>query len=55
MTIDSLDKFESVAELVKFSDGISKLANVRREGIVWRAEGVSFKAVSNEFLLKKGE
>ena len=55
VAIDSLDKFESVAELVKFSDGISKLANVRREGIVWRAEGVSFKAVSNEFLLKKGE
>lgn len=55
VAIDSLDKFESVAELVKFSDGISKLANVRREGIVWRADGISFKAVSNEFLLKKGE
>lgn len=51
----SLDKFESVAELVKFSDGTSKLAKVKREGIVWRAKDISFKAVSNEYLLKKGE
>ena len=51
----SLDKFNSVEELVKFSDGISKLAKVKREGIVWRAKDISFKAVSNEYLLKKGE
>lgn len=55
VAVDTLENFNTVADLVKFSDGTSKLANVRREGIVWRADGISFKAVSNEFLLKKGE
>lgn len=55
LAITSMNKFETVADLIKFSNGISQIANVKREGIVWRADGISFKAVSNEYLLKKGE
>ena len=51
----TLKQFDSVADLVKFSDGQSLIAPVAREGIVWRANDVSFKAVSNKYLLQKGE
>lgn len=45
---------DTVAELLDFATGQSALAPTLREGVVFRnyATGQSFKAVSNEFLLK---
>ena len=46
---------ETVAEVLTFAEGISKLANVQREGLVFKAhEGQdSWKAISNKYLLKQ--
>ena len=47
---------DSVDELMEFSTGKSTLNNTLREGIVFRNydKGISFKCVSNKFLLKWG-
>lgn len=45
----------TIAEVLAMSDGISALANVPREGLVWKCEqepSISFKAISNKWLLK---
>ena len=48
---------ETIEEMVAYADGNSEIDGDYREGVVLRTEdGVnSFKAVSNEYLLKKGE
>jgi len=46
---------ETIGEVLAMSDGISVLANVPREGLVWKCEqdpSISFKAISNKWLLK---
>ena len=47
----------SIDEMIAYADGNSKIDGEYREGVVLRtSDGVnSFKAVSNEYLLKKGE
>ena len=47
----------SIDEMIAYADGKSKIDGEYREGVVLRtSDGVnSFKAVSNEYLLKKGE
>jgi len=47
----------SIDEMITYADGNSKIDGEYREGVVLRtSDGVnSFKAVSNEYLLKKGE
>jgi hypothetical protein len=47
----------TIDEMVAYADGISKIDGDYREGVVLRTkDGVnSFKAVSNEYLLRKGE
>lgn len=48
----------SVSEALKIAEGISDLANIQREGVVYKSNRnnvVSFKAISNKFLLKGGE
>lgn len=47
--------FSNIKELLEYSDGMSALSNTMREGIVWRTldkPRISFKAISNSFLLK---
>lgn len=50
-------EFDTIEELLAFSDGPSLTRDVRREGIVWKSIGlknneiVQFKAISNEWLL----
>lgn len=48
---------QTIDEMIAYADGPSKLDGEYREGVVLRTlDGVnSFKAVSNEYLLKKGE
>lgn len=54
---------ETYEELIAYADGKSALADTAREGIVFVAKGVheryqnrlSFKVISNKFLLKHGE
>ena len=48
---------QTIDEMIKYADGNSKIDGDYREGVVLRTEdGVnSFKAVSNTYLLKKGE
>ena len=48
---------QTIDEMVAYADGNSQIDGEYREGVVLRsADGVnSFKAVSNEYLLKKGE
>ena len=49
-------KGKSVNEILALANGKSKLADTPREGLVFRSEnGLSFKAVSPEFLVKYGE
>jgi RNA ligase (TIGR02306 family) len=45
----------TVEELLDVADGTSKLANTRREGIVFKQNdgGMTFKAISNEYLIKQ--
>lgn len=45
---------DTVDEIVDYASGQSKIADCMREGLVFRnyEHGISFKAVSNEFLLK---
>jgi ATP-dependent RNA circularization protein (DNA/RNA ligase family) len=45
---------ETVGEMIKYASGRSTLADCIREGVVVRAhdKSISFKAVSNEYLLK---
>jgi RNA ligase (TIGR02306 family) len=47
----------SVNELLQFAEGTSKLYNTEREGVVFKCNEarISFKAISNKFLLKEGE
>lgn len=48
----------SVSEALKIAEGISDLADTQREGVVYKANihnVISFKAISNKFLLKGGE
>jgi RNA ligase (TIGR02306 family) len=47
----------SVDELLQWAEGESKLGKTEREGIVFKEVhgGMSFKAVSNRYLLKNGE
>ena len=58
--IKVFDVFNSVEELISFAVGPSENPNVQREGLVFRSDTidefgrpVSFKVISNEFLLKK--
>jgi len=48
---------ESVVDWVKLADGPSQLnSNTKREGLVVRSsedDSISFKVISNEFLLKE--
>lgn len=47
---------ETIDEVVAMADGESKLSKVRREGIVFKFihdPGISFKAISNKYLLKQ--
>jgi ATP-dependent RNA circularization protein (DNA/RNA ligase family) len=43
--------------LLQFAEGTSKLFNTEREGIVFKEVngGMTFKAISNKYLLKGGE
>ena len=44
---------DTVEEVLEFADGMSALDGKVREGIVFRnTDGLSFKAVSNKYLLK---
>jgi RNA ligase (TIGR02306 family) len=46
----------TIAEVLAMADGVSTLANVPREGLVWKCEQepcISFKAISNKWLLKE--
>ena len=47
----------TIDEMIKYAEGNSKIDGEYREGVVLRTlDGIdSFKAVSNEYLLKKGE
>lgn len=42
-------------DLLKFAEGKYEGTNNEREGIVIRGDGISFKAISNRYLLKGGE
>lgn len=48
---------DSIEDLLKYAEGKSELADVEREGVVVRTDGkkISFKVISNKFLLKHGE
>ena len=48
---------QSIEEMIAYADGKSEIDGEYREGVVLRTEdGVnSFKAISNEYLLKKSE
>ena len=48
---------ESIDEMIAYADGASIIDGDYREGVVLRtSDGInSFKAVSNTYLLKKGE
>lgn len=47
----------NVDEILTFAESVSKLHNTEREGIVFKCNEsrISFKAISNKFLLKGGE
>jgi hypothetical protein len=48
----------TIEKFIEMSDGVSAVnVNVMREGIVYRTQdyGTSFKAISNKFLMKRGE
>lgn len=48
----------SVSEALKIAEGISDLCETQREGVVYKSNirnAISFKAISNKFLLKGGE
>ena len=50
-------EFESVKDILEYSDGPSINAKLR-EGIVWKSKddgGLSFKAISNKWLMKTGD
>ena len=48
---------DTVNELLEYADGESKIHSILRDGVVFRnyKKSISFKAVSNQFLLKTGE
>lgn len=46
---------KTVEELLEIADGESLLGAKRREGLVYKAGDISFKTVSNEYLLKGGK
>lgn len=46
---------DAMEEMLVYADGKSCLANILREGVVIRRDDISFKAVSNRFLLKNDE
>jgi hypothetical protein len=48
---------DTMDETLELADGKSVLADTLREGLVCRCyeKGISFKIVSNKFLLKNGE
>lgn len=58
MATEPFKAFDTLDDLLKFSDGPSINAK-HREGIVWKSVGiedqVSFKAISNKYLLKGGD
>lgn len=58
MVTEPFKVFDTLDELLEFSDGPSINAKYR-EGIVWKSVGiedqVSFKAISNKYLLKGGD
>jgi hypothetical protein len=45
---------DTIDELLKGADGESEVGDTIREGVVLRSGDISFKAISNEFLLKYG-
>lgn len=51
------DRFTNLDELLAYADGPSMNPNVKREGLVFKSHesNFSFKAISNEWLLKKKE
>ncbi|HET8688318.1 MAG TPA: RNA ligase (ATP) [Methanosarcina sp.] len=54
--LDSLG-ISTVAQILQFAEGKSKLADVEREGLVFKCiedPNISFKAISNKYLLKSG-
>ena len=48
---------DSIPEMVDFAKGKSTLADIKREGLVWRnnEKGISFKVINAEFLLAYDE
>ncbi len=46
---------KDVNELLNFANGVSKLANTAREGVVFKcvSKNISFKVISNEYLVKQ--
>lgn len=46
---------ENIDHALSLAEGCSKNPNVKREGIVFKGEGVSFKVISNSYLLKNKE
>lgn len=50
-------RFANLDELLAYADGPSMNPNVKREGLVFKSydSGFTFKAISNEWLLKKKE
>jgi ATP-dependent RNA circularization protein (DNA/RNA ligase family) len=54
----ALDSATTIEKFIEMSDGVSAVnAAAMREGIVYRTEDyrLSFKAVSNRYLMKRGE
>ena len=51
------DRFSTLEELLAFADGPSLNPNAKREGLVFKSHNkqFSFKAISNEWLLKTGK
>ncbi len=45
--------FQNIEELLKFADGPSLNVNSKREGLVWKTDGFSFKTISNAYLLNE--
>lgn len=45
-------EYKTLADIIKDADGKSTLADVKREGLVFKTDGFSFKAISNEWLLE---
>lgn len=57
VTVEEFVLEQTVDELLQMAEARSELANTEREGIVFKHSGgqLSFKAISNKFLLKGGE